>query len=164
MPPIFLTLFNSDTYSQRKVAFDQDYGYEYTLLEPQDFWKRVPNRVKPIYHFFNAPISAGADDDMSPLRFIKEIATEDDFVAFKLDVDTPVVEIPQAMAILQDPQVNKLIDEFFFELHFRCEIMMYCGWGTGMPLEYAGLKLDRVHAMGYFRDLRKLGIRAHIWP
>ena len=83
------------------MAFDQDYGYEYTLLEPQDFWKRVPNRVKPFYHFFNAPISAGENDDMSPLRFIKEIATEDDFVSFKLDVDTPVVEIPQAMAILQ---------------------------------------------------------------
>ena len=149
---------------QNGIRFDEIFGWEATLLEPQDFWKRVPNRVKPVYHFFNAPITAGPDDDLSPTRFIKEVATEDDFVSFKLDVDTPVVEIPQAMAILNDPQISKLVDEFFFELHFRCEIMMHCGWRDEMPVEFDGLRLDRPHAMELFSTLRKKGIRAHVWP
>jgi hypothetical protein len=40
------------------------------------------------------------------------------------------VEMPVAMEILNNPAVTDLIDEFFFELHYRCEIMMYCGWGV----------------------------------
>ena len=58
----------------------------------------------------------------------------------------------------------QLVDEFFFELHFRCDVMMTCGWGNKMPLELAGLPLDRHHALGLFSDLRKNGIRAHFWP
>lgn len=149
---------------QRKIPFDQEYGYEYTLLEPQDFWKRVPAFVKPFYHFFNAPIAPGLNDEMSPLWFIKNIATPDDFVAFKLDVDTPVLEIPLALALAKNEEVARLVDEFFFELHFRCEFLMTCGWGSRMPEEYQGLKLERYSAMKFFQDMRVQGTRAHFWP
>jgi len=111
------------------------------------------------------PISGGEVDDLSPLRFIKDIANEDDFVSYKLDVDNPAVEIPQAMALLKDPDVAKLVDEFFYELHFRCEILLTCGWGdTHIEEEYEGLKMDRSHVLQFFTELRKVGIRAHIWP
>jgi len=140
------------------------YGYEYTLLEPQDFWRRVPDSVKPRYHFYNAPITAGAKDSLSPLRFIREIDTENDFVSFKLDVDTASVEIPQALALLVDPELSKLVDEFFFELHFRCEIMTRCGWQENDMSDDYGIQLDRSHALQFFQDMRMLGIRAHIWP
>ena len=124
----------------------------------------MPARIKPLYHFFNAPVSAGENDEISPLRFIKEIATEQDFVSFKLDIDTSEVEIPMAMRLVRNPALARLVDEFFFELHFRCEILMYCGWGDRMPNSYDGLELDRVHAMELFREMRHLGIRAHVWP
>ncbi len=140
------------------------YGFEYALLEPEDFWKRVPNIIKPIYHFFNAPISAEPLSDLSPLRFIKEVATVDDFVAFKLDVDTLQVEMPQALALLRNTEFNQLVDEFFFELHFHCEIMKDCGWGSAMPVQFDGLKLDRAHVLMFFAQLRHSGIRAHVWP
>lgn len=100
----------------------------------------------------------------SPLRIIKQTVLKDDFVSFKLDVDTPSIEIPIALELLSNNDLHELIDEFFFELHFRCEIMMYCGWGMNIPDEYFGQKLDRLSTLQLFRDFRDFGIRAHFWP
>jgi hypothetical protein len=74
------------------VAFDQDYGFEYTLLEPQDFWRRVPTKLRSVYHFFNAPVSQlHGDSYLSPIQIILDTAEPEDFVSFKLDIDTPEV-------------------------------------------------------------------------
>lgn len=143
---------------------DQIFGWEYTLLEPESFWDHVPIRYIGLYHFFNAPISPDITARHSPTRLIKQIASPDDFVSFKLDIDTPAVEIPIVLEILKNPELHPLIDEFFFELHFRCEVLMDCGWGYGMPDTFQGLGLDRPSALKLFRDLRKNGIRAHFWP
>ncbi len=135
-----------------------------TLLEPNNFWTRVPKVLIPYYHFFNTPISAQKDDAQSVMRIIKQIASEEDFVSLKLDVDTPEVEIPIVQQLVADEALHRVVDEFFFELHFRCEIMMYCGWRDQMPKEHNGLTLDRPHALQLFRTLRQKGIRAHVWP
>lgn len=111
-------------------------------------------------------------DLLSPLRMIKETATPSDFVSFKLDIDTPDIEIPIALTILQDSELTDLIDEFFFELHFHCEVMMSCAWGdllqnrTAEEVEQGlyGLKLDRYSAMEFFQNFRKAGVRSHFWP
>lgn len=47
---------------------------------------------------------------------------------------------------------------------FRCEVMTSCGWGKRVPAESHGLVLDRPQILQFFIDLRKKGIRAHIWP
>lgn len=146
------------------ITFDESYGWEYTLLEPNKFWQNVPDGIKPHYHFFNVPITGTPNSAQNPLRYIREIARESDFVAFKLDVDTPTVELPIALELLRDPTIGKLVDEFFFELHFRCDLMMSCAWGYDIPEEFDGLRLDRPSTLKYFRDLRHAGIRAHIWP
>lgn len=144
--------------------FDQIFGWEYTLLEPVDFWDHVPHRYIGLYHFFNAPISPDSTSRHSPTRLIKQLTSPEDFVSFKLDVDTPAVEIPIVLELLNNTELHPLIDEFFFELHFRCEVMRDCGWGYGMPENFEGLQLDRPSALKLFRDLRMKGIRAHFWP
>jgi hypothetical protein len=111
-------------YSQRFMSFDQIFGWEVTLLEPNQFWKEMPEKWTPYYHFFNVPISSDIAEASSVLRIIENIADEEDFVSFKLDIDTPEVEIPIVLDIAQNPKIAGLIDEFFFELHFRCEFMM----------------------------------------
>lgn len=74
------------------IAFDQDFGFEYTLLEPTDFWRRVPPKLRSIYHFYNAPVShRHTDTELSIVDMIMDVATPEDFVAFKLDIDTPEV-------------------------------------------------------------------------
>lgn len=60
--------------------------------------------------------------------------------------------------------ISEWIDEFFFEFHFRCEIMMFCGWESKMPETMLGLELSRSGALDLFLKLRKKGIRAHFWP
>lgn len=142
------------------------YGWEHTLLEPTKFWEEVPAAMRPKYHFYNTKMSSDPDDGNSPLRMIKQIATEQDFVSFKLDIDTPAVELPTVLHLLRDKQLHALVDEFFFELHFRCEVMMYCGWGEGniVPEELFGLKLHRWDVLNLFQELRRAGIRSHFWP
>jgi hypothetical protein len=152
-------------YSQRKVAFDDVYGWEMTILNPQEYWEKVPPKWLPHWHFFNTPISSDHSSAHSPVRIIKSIASETDFVAFKLDIDHPDTEMPVAIDMLKDTKFSNLIDEFFFELHFRCEIMTSCGWGKQVPYESKeGLKLERADVLDYFLKIRQMGVRAHIWP
>ena len=153
-------------YSQQLISFDQMYGWELSLLEPQDFWERVPGAWKPYYHFLNAPITGGSFNINSPSYAIKSVATVDDFVAYKLDVDHPSVEIPEFLDILFDEHLAKLIDEFFFEFHFNC-VLLFKTWGfDDQSRNYTqnALLLDRLHAMDSFRRLRVSGVRAHFWP
>ena len=58
---------------QRKVSFDRVMGWEMTLLEPRDYWDRVPPLWKPYWTFFNTPISSDPSHPDSPIRFIKSI-------------------------------------------------------------------------------------------
>jgi hypothetical protein len=44
-------------YLQRALKFDHFFAWEYTLLEPRDYWSHVPDGIKPILTFFNIPIT-----------------------------------------------------------------------------------------------------------
>ena len=152
------------TYLERNITFDQIYGWEKTLLEPDNFWEQVPLKIRSRYHFYNTAMSSNVSHGNSVLRIIEEIATENDFVSFKLDIDSPEHEIPSALHLLRNTKLHSLVDEFFFELHFRCEVYMYCGWGWQLPDEQHGLKLNRLSALELFQNLRYAGIRSHFWP
>lgn len=141
------------------------FAWEFRTLEPIEYWKAVPPRIAPIVHFYNAPISADNSSTHSISRIIRELVHQNDFVSVKLDIDTPDVELPIAQELFRDSSLHSLVDEFFFELHFRCEVMMYCGWGTKIPNENHGFQLSsRYKVLKFFQDLRYLGVRAHIWP
>jgi len=150
-------------YSQVGVVFDHAYSYEYTLLEPEDYWSRVPMKYKSRFSFFNVPASADPNSENNPLRLIKTTAKPKDFVSFKLDIDTPAIENPMAYDILSNPTWANLIDEFFFELHFDCEIMNLCAWVQKGKRTMNGEHLYRHQALQFFLHLRQQGIRAHIW-
>lgn len=152
-------------YHQRDTIFDQIFGWEYSLLDPVPFWEEVPPFIREKYHFYNSPMTSDLNGGNSPLRMIKSIANENDFVSFKLDIDTPEIEIPTVLHILEDQRLHKLIDEFFFEYHFRCEFMMRLGWvSSSIPETFRGEYLRRHDAMLLFQKLRHLGIRSHFWP
>lgn len=112
----------------------------------------------------NIPASHNLSESGSILRMIKQLTRDQDFVAWKLDIDCPEIEIPMFLDLLNSDEYSGLIDEFFFELHFRCEFMMQCGWQDKMPEEYMGMKLERSVVMQSFQKLRYKGIRAHFWP
>ena len=160
-------------YAQMGISFNDVYGWEKTLLHPEEYWSKVPEKWKGHWHFYNVPITSNSSSRAvdSPLGMLKQMSHPQDFVAFKLDIDWPLTEMPIAASLLRNPEDNVLVDEFFFELHFRCEVMMSvngagngCGWGQNIPSEREGIILDRPHVLSYFRDLRETGIRAHFWP
>lgn len=148
-------------YLQNLVVFDHVYGWEYSLLEPNQFWADVPQKLIPFYSFFNAPVKGDFTESMNIPRLIERLARTDDFVSFKLDIDTPEIEIPLVQQIMAEPALASLIDEFFFELHFQCELM-YEYWDD-VAHEMNGLILDRHHTFEVFSTLRHMGIRAHFW-
>lgn len=141
---------------------DSIVAWEVTLLEPTSFWADVPPQISHLYQFYNIPITMNGTSKDCPLRFIQEKASIDDFVSFKLDIDSPYAEIPIALEMSTNPHIASLIDEFFFELHFKCEILHGC-WGD-VPEEIGGLKLDRISALRLFQKYRQSGIRSHFWP
>lgn len=153
------------THAQRGIAFDHIYGYEVSTFGQEEFWGRVPPAIFPLYSFYNHPVGAVESEGHSVARLIKQIAKPEDFVSFKLDIDTTSVEMPIALQLLNDAKFAALIDEFYFELHFHCEIMLECGWYRAIiPNDFDGLKMERFSVMTFFQELRsKRGIRAHMW-
>jgi hypothetical protein len=134
-------------------------------LDHVKYYTYVPPKIIPYLHLVNAPVSANVQDGLSVMRMIDQIASEEDFVAFKLDIDTPEVEIPIFLDILRNPERSAKVDELFFELHFHCEVMQECGWGSHhIPNEFQGFKLDRETALLAFQEIRFKGVRSHFWP
>jgi hypothetical protein len=172
-------------YLQNGLDFDRIYAWEVQKYE--HYWQEVPNRIIPFLQFMNTGVATSGTriqqqetaqqdlekEHMSIERILSQFIMPDDFVSFKLDIDVSAIEIPVALNLLsarfhsdllgKDLAFADLIDEFFFELHFKCEFMRTCGW-SGIPQAQDGLKLDRYHAIKLFYDLRKLGIRSHFWP
>lgn len=151
-------------YAQQGIPFNHIYGWEYTLLEPQSFWSHVPVPMKSHYTFFNLPVSENQEDpDKSLLSMIGSTVSTGDFVSLKLDIDSPKIENKIALDILHSSYYSDRIDEFYYELHHRCPIMSWCAWGNSMPEEMHGIKLTIGHVLQFFEELRKKGIRAHMW-
>ena len=152
-------------FSQSGIVPDQVYSYEYAVSEPKKWWATVPSNWNSKLHFHNVPITMKETSDDNPLQVLSDIVLEDDFVAFKLDVDTSSVEVPIALQLLED-KYSKLVDELFFELHFRCPIMETV-WGgrRGFPLaeDPKNFSLDSYHALKLFQTYREIGIRSHMW-
>ena len=152
--------------SQNGFSFDHIYAWEYTEIKPAEYWKTVPRKLVPYLSFYNVPVSKDANSSSSVINIIESIAHKEDFVTLKLDIDNSYVELPILVDILRRPGVASLIDEFFFEFHFQCEIMNRW-WGSLTSQNEAarkyGFELDRPHVMDVFQKLRYMGIRSHIW-
>lgn len=49
-------------------------------------------QVYTAYQFFHEPVTADPSSPRNPLNIIRELARPQDFVAFKLDIDAPLIE------------------------------------------------------------------------
>jgi hypothetical protein len=92
----------------------------------------------------------------NPLTVLKRVARRGDFVVFKLDIDTPVVEHGILQLLLNDTEAHALVTHFFFELHYGLKEMQGV-WDDNMPG-------DVLTTAELFVRLRKSGINAQFWP
>ena len=96
---------------------------------------------------------------LNPINSILEKFDEDDFIVFKLDVDTAWVEYPLALQLLKggtNGTYHRLVDQFYFEHHVHLqELAPY--WGRSIN----GTIKD---SLDLFYGLRSKGIPSHFWP
>ena len=102
-----------------------------------------------------SPRFAGASWD-NPLRHIATLATPEDYVLFKLDIDNVVVEEGIVRSLLADPALLALVDEFYWEHHVNFR-PMNAAWRTSQDSKYMNASIP------VFARLREVGIRAHSW-
>lgn len=145
-----------ETYRRRCVDFDLYAGWEPTPANHQAFWKAIPPPIRPIYHYYNTFCSADLENTMNPLNMIDAQTTVEDFVAFKLDIDTPSVELPIVQQMLDNPHITAKIDEFFFEHHVLFQPMAHI-W------QEQNCKGTYKESIDMFLKLRQMGVRAHSW-
>ena len=100
-------------------------------------------------------ISADEGHKMNPLETIVSEFSEDDFIVFKLDIDTSIIEVPLAQQLLASDRLTRLIDQFYFEHHVNIAEMEKW-WGNSM----SGTIKESLDLM---QGLRKKGVASHYW-
>ncbi|KAK3259484.1 hypothetical protein CYMTET_31519 [Cymbomonas tetramitiformis] len=149
--------FLSCLYHRRGIWFDASYAWEATVYDPKYVWQNVPIEFRPNFHYFNIPVSSEPEHVDNPLTLLKKVATPEDFVAFKLDIDANSIEMALMTQIMEDETLFSLIDELYFEYHFQGEWHALLGWGNTN-------ETNMTHALKMFQTIRQKGIRMHFWP
>jgi len=149
------------TYRARGIEFDRIIGWEAAKTDPSNQWDSVPADIKRKTSWFNIPVTTGVGDADNPLTFIKHLTKPEDFVVFKLDIDSPLVEIALVKQLMTDSQLLELVDEFYFEHHVSGSPMQWHGWGDlqNSVAEFSTLS----ESYELFTFLREHGVRAHSW-
>ena len=108
-------------------------------------------------HLHNVPVvlSGGGEGDF--LALLQSKVRPRDFVSLKVDIDGgPELEIMRAIA--DSPKLARLVDEVYFECHFRGFPVDF-GWGPYLG-ESSPTAKDCLELM---RKLRHGGVRSHFW-
>ena len=160
-------------YQDRCLEPDEIYAWEPNPHEKEkhltmkDFLGEIPARVRAKVHYYEDFVDEGslkqAEEPLSDpnhpvnsfLEILESVVKPDDFVAVKVDIDTPNVELTIMEAIAERPKIAALIDELYYEYHYYIDGMNF-GWGR----KVSG---DVDTALGLMRRLRELGVRAHFW-
>mmetsp|Transcript_13845 Transcript_13845/g.28379 ORF Transcript_13845/g.28379 Transcript_13845/m.28379 type:complete len:341 (-) Transcript_13845:356-1378(-) len=125
-----------------------------TTAGEQSWWGELPASLRAKVHFYHdwveerelgggdektgrppqKPPSAGFGyawprGHSSFLDTLERVAKPEDFVAVKVDVDTASVELTIMEALAERPELAALVDEIFFEYHFKFDGLDF-GWGA----------------------------------
>ena len=149
--PLFIQL-----YKQNCIHFHSLYAWEAKPVSEVSYWDNVPAALSERLYFFNEPVRRVTSEPagFNALRTLQAIARPRDFVALKVDIDTPFVEVPLMEAIVDSEALLGLIDEVFFEYHFK--VRPEFGWGNRMNATVND-------ALRLMQRLREKGVRAHFW-
>lgn len=142
--------------AQRKVSITNVVSWEAKPLPGDLVIKGVPEYLIPGFQYFNHPVSSD-NSIWNPLNLIKKKCEVSDYVIFKLDIDTFGLEAQLVTQLKTDEKARQVIDDFFFEQHFRNRAMMIHGWNH-YPTRLSDYYLQTAV------PLRKMGFRLHYWP
>lgn len=148
-----ILLFRS-LYERQCLEFDHIYAWEATPYPPGAWMSRLnhslPDAERHKISFFNEPVN-----ETNVFDVLQQTAHPDDFVVFKLDIDSPRLEEWLVRRILAKPELHSLVDELFYEYHGHVDDRD--GAAVATP------DLTVAHGLHQMRALRRLGIRSHFW-
>mmetsp|Transcript_29004 Transcript_29004/g.41011 ORF Transcript_29004/g.41011 Transcript_29004/m.41011 type:complete len:391 (+) Transcript_29004:55-1227(+) len=109
-----------DVWKRQGIEFDDIYAFEMKTTK-KDFYDAIPRYYAGRTHYQQCAVTSSPDDHSNehpflPL-FIKENSEPEDYVFFKLDIDSPSVEDGSILFLLEDPETA--IDELAWEHHIR---------------------------------------------
>lgn len=135
------------------VKYKDWFLWESTIENMTKIYEEIPKDIIDKYHYYNKPIDTEMNSKDNPLNYIKKYQNNW-YVIFKIDVDTPSVEIPIFNYLLEFDDI--IPNEFYFEYHFYSPFMMrwWSDVDKNCSLYCATIK---------FLHLRKKGIRSHAW-
>jgi hypothetical protein len=111
-----------------------------------------------VMHFFDVGVTDTVGAQHNPLHLISQLCKPEDFVVFKLDIDSKF-EINLVRQLLESPKLMNLIDEFYYEHHVRNHVMRMHGLGKNS---------DDKYSLAAWYDMataaRSKGFRMHFWP
>ena len=111
-----------------------------------------------VLHFYNVGVTDVIGAQHNPLNLIKQICKPEDFVVFKLDIDSKF-EINIVNQLLNDTELLALVDDFYYEHHVRNDVMRMHGLGKTSNQRYT---LKAWYDM--VTRARRQGLRMHFWP
>jgi glycerophosphoryl diester phosphodiesterase len=142
-------------YQKFGMPFDHVYAFEAAQQNPDDVYENIPENLLGSYHWYNVPISSNITSKRNPIHIMKNLHP-DDLVIVKLDIDTPDVELPLTLQILNNTfDLKLIIDQFYFEHHVEMKEIARA-WKDGM-------KGSIKESLELFQNLRKKGIASHFW-
>ena len=133
------------------------YVIQETSMNHEEYFAAIPSEMITKYTFFNAKISADPTSKMYPWRFLSELAHDYDHVVVKLDKNEYPAEIALMKILAGDSYLLELIDEMFFEFHFKDPPL------PSMAAE-SRTKATLADAYDLFAKIRQAGVRIHGWP
>ncbi|GMI27927.1 hypothetical protein TrCOL_g6626 [Triparma columacea] len=143
------------------IEFNRIDGWEGSTSK-ELFYCTVPNKYLLRTYFNQQWIASSVESSgvSSPFvpTVIRETTSKDDYVLFKLDIDSPAVETGTVDYLLSpDNDDLEYIDEFIWEHHVDNYIMQPF-WGKAMDKT-----MTIADSYEYFLRLRRQGVRAHSW-
>ena len=136
-----------------QLQFDRIVAFEFASYPPRTYWNQIPDDIIGRLTFINTGVEKAGK--FNPWNILTSIAKPNDYVAVKLDIDTPALENELVRQILANTSISSLIDELFFEMHISVnEMRPYWGSPPG----------DLRDSYLLFTQLRERGIRMHSWP
>lgn len=132
-------------------------AWEEFPMNQEEFFAALPADLITRFTFFNAKISAEPTSRMYPWRFLAELAHDYDHVVIKMDNNQYPVEIALLKILAGDSTLLELIDEMYFEFHFK---------NPPLPQMAAEVRTKATLSDAYdlFLKIRQAGVRMHGWP
>lgn len=108
-----------NTYHARGQPFDKYVAVELAVLNATEAYDQLPADLVGVYQLVNTGLSMEEGNKLNVISFLKRVVKPNDFFVFKLDIDTPTLEMPIVQSLLDDDPAmggaSALVDELMFE-------------------------------------------------